>query len=342
MVDKLIGFVGDCCKTGRPVDIGKAVFVTSINLLSNTLFSIDLASYGDWKSDDFKKILWEFWEEAGKPNLTDAFPVLGWLDLQRASKRVGRCFDRVLGVFEEIIERRIRDSKGFGDDGLGNFLKLVEENEWSLDDVKHFLFDLFIAGTDTTSTTVEWAMTELLRHPEKMAKAQSEIVQAIGDNGRPVQELDIPKLPYIQAIAKETLRMHPPAPFLLPHKAEKKVQLDGYLVPKNAQVWVNVWGIGHDPSVWPNPDSFTPERFLNGGVDAKGRDFEFIPFGEGRRICLGMPLAYRMLHLVLANLLCSFDWKPSDGVSPHDVGVDDKFGIVVQRNPPLEAIPCAI
>jgi len=201
---------------------------------------------------------------------------------------------------------------------------------------------MFIVGTDTTSTTMEWAMTELLRHPEKMAKAQKEVVQVIGNSDRPVQELDIPNLPYIQAIAKETLRMHPPAPFLLPHKAEEDVKLCGYLVPKNAQIWVNVWAIGRDPNVWPDPNSFTPERFLNGGADAKGRDFNFIPFGEGRRICVGMPLAYRMLHLVLANLLCSFNWKHGEGLSPQDIGVDDKFGIVVQRNPPLEAIPCAI
>lgn len=207
--------------------------------------------------------------------------------------------------------------------------------------VDPFRLDVFIAGTDTTSTTLEWAMTELLRHLEKMEKAQSEIGEIMANNDRPVLESDISKLPYIQAIAKETLRMYPPAPFLLPHKAEKDVQFCGYLVPKNAQIWVNVWAMGRDPSVWPNPDSFSPERFLERNFNAKGRDFEFMPFGEGRRICLGMPLAYRMLHLMLANLLHSFNWKPSDGISPRDIGLDEKFGIVLQRNPPLEAIPLA-
>lgn len=201
--------------------------------------------------------------------------------------------------------------------------------------------DMFVAGTDTTAIMLEWAMTELLRHPEKMAKAQNEIDETMTNNGGPIHESDISKLPYIQAIVKETLRMHPPAPFLLPHKAEKDVQFCGYLVPKNAQIWVNVWAMGRDPSVWSNPDSFSPERFFERSFDAKGRDFEFMPFGEGRRICLGMPLAYSMLHIMLANLLHSFNWKPTNGIGPKDVGLEEKFGFVVQRNPPLEAISLA-
>lgn len=173
-----------------------------------------------------------------------------------------------------------------------------------------------------------------------MAKAQSEIDKVIGKD-RSVQESDIPKLSYIKAVVKEIFRLHPPAPFLLPHKAEQDVQLCGYLVPKNAQVWVNVWWIGRDPSLWPKPDSFAPERFLDPEVEAKGRDFEFIPFGEGRRICPGMPLAYWIMHLILANLLHSFNWKIGDhGLNSDDVvDVEDKFGITLQRAQPLQIVP---
>ncbi|KAK9742861.1 hypothetical protein RND81_03G201200 [Saponaria officinalis] len=202
------------------------------------------------------------------------------------------------------------------------------------------MMSFFIAGTDTTSSTLEWSMTELLRNPETMAKAQDEIDNVIGNNNhKSIQETDISKLSYIQAVVKETLRLHPPAPFLIPHKAEKDVDLCGFLVPKDAQIWVNVWSIGRDPTVWPDPLSFSPERFLENNIDFKGKDFELIPFGAGRRICPGIPMVHPMLHHMLATLLHSFNWKLSPGLSPQDIDVEEKFGITLQKVQPLETIP---
>jgi len=173
-----------------------------------------------------------------------------------------------------------------------------------------------------------------------MAKAQAEMEQLLGKGqSRTIQESDIPKLPYIQAIVKETMRLHPAAPFLVPHKAMTNVELCSYWVPKNAQVWVNVWSIGRDPNVWPDSESFTPERFLESEIDIKGRDFELMPFGTGRRICPGMPLAYRMLHLMLATFLHSFNWKLDYGLNPEDVDMEEKFGITLAKVQPLQAIP---
>lgn len=196
---------------------------------------------------------------------------------------------------------------------------------------------MFTAGTDTTSSTLEWAMTELLRNPKKMAKAQSELDQVFGKDGY-IEEYDISKLPYIQAIVKETFRLHPAAPFLIPYKAQKNVELCKYFVPKDAHIWVNVWSMGRDPSVWSNPLLFSPERFLERDIDVKGQDFELIPFGAGRRICPGLPLAYRMLHLMLATLLHSFNWKYHGGESYKDIDVEEKFGITLQKAQPLQAI----
>lgn len=183
-------------------------------------------------------------------------------------------------------------------------------------------------------------MTELLRNPDKMAKAQNELDEVFG-KGVIIQETNISKLTYIQAIVKETYRLHPAAPFLIPYKAEKNVELCDYFVPKNAQLWVNVWSIGRDPRVWPNPLMFSPERFIGRDTDVKGRDFELIPFGAGRRICPGIPLAYRMLHLMLATLLHSFNWKYHDGENSKDIDVEEKFGITLQKAQPLQAIPLA-
>lgn len=199
--------------------------------------------------------------------------------------------------------------------------------------------DLFIAGTDTSASTLEWAMTELLRNPEHIVKAQLELDRVYGKNGF-VRESEFSKLPYIHAIVKETYRLHPATSFLIPRKTEKDVDLCGYFVPKDTQIWVNVWAIGRIPSIWPNPLSFSPERFLEREIDVKGRDFELIPFGAGRRICPGMPLAYRMVHLMLASLLYSFNWKFSDGISLEDKDMlEEKFGITLQKAQPLQAIP---
>jgi len=182
-------------------------------------------------------------------------------------------------------------------------------------------------------------MTELLHNPEKMSEAQAELQRVLGTHNLSIQESDIPKLPYLQAVVKETLRMHPPTVFLLPRKADSDVGLYGYLVPKNAQVFVNLWAISYDPSTWENPDLFLPERFLDQDIDMKGQDFGFIPFGAGRRTCPGLTLAYRMLNLMLGTLIHVFNWKLEDGLSPADLDMNDKFGITIQKAKPLLVIP---
>ncbi|TJX12503.1 cytochrome P450, partial [Tissierella creatinini] len=139
---------------------------------------------------------------------------------------------------------------------------------------------LFTAGTDTTSSTLEWAMTELLRNPDILSKVRLELEQTIG-KGNPIEESDITRLPYLQAVVKETLRLHPAVPLLLPRKALADVEIAGFIVPKGAQVFVNAWAIGRDELTWENPLSFMPERFLGSNLDFKGRNFELIPFGSG-------------------------------------------------------------
>ena len=152
-------------------------------------------------------------------------------------------------------------------------------------------------------------MAELIHNPEKMAIARSEIKEVIGKDAMIIEESDICKLPYLEAVVKESLRLHPPAPFLLPHKALCDVEIGGFVVPKDAQILCNVWAIGRDPTIWSNPNEFMPERFSDVDIDYRGRDFELIPFGSGRRICPGLPLAHRMLHLMLASLIRKFDWQ---------------------------------
>ena len=156
---------------------------------------------------------------------------------------------------------------------------------------------MFIAGSDTSGSTTEWAMAELLRKPKTLQKARDEVLQVIGTQGE-IKESDIDRLPYIDAIVKETLRLHPAAPLLLPYIAGNDVEVSGYTIYEGNQVLVNAWSIGRNPKYWIDPLSFEPERFVGSNVDFKGRDFEYIPFGAGRRICPGLPLAQRMVILM--------------------------------------------
>lgn len=198
---------------------------------------------------------------------------------------------------------------------------------------------MFTAGTDTTTSTLEWAMAELLHNPKQLHKVQAEIRSKIGPNNK-LQEKDIENLPYLKAVIKETLRLHPPLPFLVPHKAMDSCKMLGYYIPKEAQILVNVWAIGRDPKTWKDPLAFRPERFLEPNmVDYKGHHFEFIPFGSGRRMCPAVPLASRVLPLALGSLLYSFDWVLADGLKAEDMDMSERMGITLRKSVPLKALP---
>lgn len=198
---------------------------------------------------------------------------------------------------------------------------------------------MFTAGTDTTTSTIEWAMAELLNNPRTLKKVQMELRSKIGPDGK-MEEKDIENLPYLRAVIKETLRLHPPLPFLVPHMAMDSCKILDYYIPKQSQVLVNVWAIGRDPKTWDAPLLFWPERFLEPNmVDYKGHHFEFIPFGSGRRMCPAMPLASRVLPLALGSLLHFFDWVLPDGLKPEEMDMKEGMGITLRKAVPLKAIP---
>ncbi|KAM3701816.1 hypothetical protein ACJW31_05G203800 [Castanea mollissima] len=344
-VQELLDHVNQSCKSCAPIDIGQVVFTTVLNSISNTLFSIDLAQYDSNLSQEFRDLVCGVTIEAGRPNIADYFPALRFIDPQGVRKRTRIYFSKLFGIFDGIINQRLQlraSSKGFKErnDVLDSLLNLTDEDtsEISLVDIKHLLLDLFIAGIDTTSSTVEWAMAELLHNPEKMTKARDELEEVLGKGGH-VQESDISKFNYLRAIVRETLRLHPSVPFLLPRKAKTNTEICGYIVPKNAQILINVWAMGHDSSIWQSPNLFMPERFLEQDIDYKGQDFELVPFGAGRRICPGLPLANRMVHLMLASLVHYFAWKLPNEMRPEDMDMAEMFGLTLHREVPLLPIP---
>ena len=200
--------------------------------------------------------------------------------------------------------------------------------------------DIFSAGNETTATTIEWAMAELIRNPEKMKRVQAELAEVVGRE-RKVEESDVECLPYLRAVVKEVFRLHPAVPFLIPHRADERCEISGFVIPKHTQIIVNVWAIGRDPSIWREPLKFIPERFLEemSSVDYRGQHLELIPFGAGRRMCVGLPLASRMVHLLLASLLHSFEWALPHGMTAHQVDMSERFGLTLVKAVPLEVIP---
>ncbi|XP_058222937.1 cytochrome P450 76C2-like [Rhododendron vialii] len=197
--------------------------------------------------------------------------------------------------------------------------------------------DIVIGGTDTTATMVEWVMAELLHKPEEMKKVQEELADIVGlDNG--VEGYHMPKLHYLDAILKETFRLHPALPLLVPKRPNQSSIVGGYTIPKDTRVVLNVWAIHRDPEGWDDPSEFKPERFLSDTSewDYNGNNFKFLPFGSGRRICAGIPLAEKMVMYMLASLLHSFNWKVPEG---EEIDLSEKFGIIMKKSKPLIAIP---
>ncbi|PIN26152.1 hypothetical protein CDL12_01108 [Handroanthus impetiginosus] len=167
-------------------------------------------------------------------------------------------------------------------------------------------------------------MTELIRNPKKMTKAINEL-QTVITKKRHIEESNISKLPYLHAIIKEIFKLHPVVPLLLPHKVEGDIEINSYLVPKNTPTLVNMWAIGRDYNLWSTPYSFEPKRFLGSKIDIRGQEFELIPFGSGIRICVGLPLAYQMVHLVVATLIEKFNWEVEGGIKLEEMNMDEKF-----------------
>lgn len=189
---------------------------------------------------------------------------------------------------------------------------------------------MFSAGTDTAAVTLEWAMSELLNHPHALKKAAEEL-DAVIDKQQLVDEANISKLPYLQNIISETLRLHPAAPLLVPHVSSEDCSIGGYNVSRDTIVLVNAWAIHRDPRLWDDPTSFKPERFENGEVGPH----KLLPFGRGRRACPGAGLANRVVSLALGSLVQCFEWKR---VSEELVDMAEGRGITMPKVVPLEAM----
>ncbi|CAL5095795.1 unnamed protein product [Urochloa decumbens] len=278
----------------------------------------------------------------------DVFPRLRWVDWATG---LDARIERAAGKLDAVLEGALREHEKGGGDGeagdlLDDLLSAVKEGGAGLNldrtDVKGLIADLFLAGTDTTSNTMEWTMAELVKNPDEMEKAQAEVRQVVGQHGSVVTEEKLSAMTRLQAAMKEALRLHPPVPMLVPREVVHDTKLRGYDIPAKTRVLVNAWAIGRDDRSWgEDAGAFRPERFVRdaAGIDYGGKDLRFIPFGAGRRGCPGVGFATRLAELALANMLYHFDWELPDGQDVDSFEVVESSGISAGLKCPLTLVP---
>jgi len=337
----------DSLKGSKCVNIGHIAFHSAFNLIGNMAFGKDMFDPHLRASEDLKDAISKVLVLHTAPNLADYFPFLQFLDLQGVYRNMGIYRKKAYDVMDKFIEDRLAKrgkNSDISDDGKKDLLDVLldmRSDEFTLIDIRGYLNDIFVAASDTSSETIEWAMAELIRNPEKLKRAQAELEKVVGLNRR-LEESDTERLPYLRAVVKEVFRLHPAVPLLVPHRADSRCEIAGFVIPKHCRVLVNVWGMGRDPEIWKEPLNFVPERFIDdelcSHVEYRGKHFELIPFGAGPRMCVGLPLASRMVHLMLGSLIHSFEWAPPKGISHDQVDMTEKFGLALQKAVPLEAI----
>ncbi|XP_052175560.1 iridoid oxidase-like [Diospyros lotus] len=331
----------------REVEISHFLFLMAFNVLSNLMLSRDLLEPQSMEGREFFDAMNKIMDWAGKPNLADYLSFLKWLDPQGIKKNMERDMGRAMKIISEFVNERVKQKQSGTEKATRDFLDVLLEHDEggnegsdkiSETNVNIIIVEMYLAGSETTSGVIEWAMAELLRHPDSMREVKEELDRVLGPN-RKVEENDMDQLPYLQAVVKETFRLHSPAPLLVPRKTLEDLNYMGYFIPKSTQVIVNAWAIGRDPDHWEDPSSFRPERFLGKNTEYKGQHFDLIPFGSGRRMCVGLPLAHRTVPLALAALLHSFEWELDSSVTPETMDMSERIGITLRKLTPLKAKP---
>ncbi|KAL9273764.1 Cytochrome P450 84A1-like protein [Drosera capensis] len=353
-VDGIVRGVAD--STGRPVNVGELIFTLTRNITYRAAFGTSSTE----GQDEFISIIQEFSKLFGAFNIADFIPFCGWIDPQGINGRLVKARKSLDGFIDKIIDDHIEKKKANGnviteeakDDMVDDLLAFYSEDtnevvesddlqsaiKLTRDNIKAIIMDVMFGGTETVASAIEWAMTELMRSPEDLKRAQQELAEVVGLNRR-VEESDLDKLTFFRCIVKETLRLHPPIPILL-HETAETVEVAGYRVPAKARVMINTWAIMRDKDDWPDANAFRPARFLQEGMpDFKGSNFEFIPFGSGRRSCPGMQLGLYGLEMTVSSLLHCFTWELPNGMKPSEVSVDDVFGLTAPRATRLIAVP---
>ncbi|KAF3435247.1 hypothetical protein FNV43_RR22334 [Rhamnella rubrinervis] len=329
----------------------------SEKLLSYTNDVTSRSAFGNKckEQEEFISLLDQIRQLTGGFKIADVFPSLRFLlgyatgmtpALRKSHKKLDKILDIIINHHK--VKRQNLATTGAGkpggEDVIDVLLNLQEsgmqEFKITMNHVKAVALDIFSAGSETSATTLEWAMSELLRNPRVLTKAQEEVRRVLKGKKK-IQEIDIHELDYLKSVVKETLRLHPPVS-LITRVARERCEVNGYEVPADTKFIINLFALGRDPEYWVDAGSFKPERFDGSSIDYKGNSFEFLPFGGGRRICPGISLGAANVELVLSQLLYHFDWKLGNGNKPEELDMEESFGVSCRRKNYLDLIPTQV
>ncbi|CAA7404863.1 unnamed protein product [Spirodela intermedia] len=331
------------------VDLSEILYAFSNGLISRVVAGSCPAR--EVRTQRFREMIDESTAIISTPRLEELFPSLAWVTRLPGAvlrlKKLAKKFDVLLDEIMADHERRGEGGRREQAEEVDFLNLLLSANiagdyAFSRDDLKAICIDLIAAGTDTSYVVLEWAMAELLKNPALLERTQREVREAAGGKPAPTED-DVASMPRLRAVVKEVLRLHMPAPLLVPREAMEATRVLGYDVPAGTRVFINAWAMATDPEWWEAPEEFRPERFLREEkaappADLRGSDFQFLPFGAGRRMCPGMNFALCEVELALASLLYCFDWSLPDGAAPEGLDMAESPGITVRRKTPLRLI----
>ncbi|CAI9115906.1 OLC1v1016919C1 [Oldenlandia corymbosa var. corymbosa] len=292
----------------------------------------------------FREIVEETMKIGGASNMGDFLPIVRWLRLDKMDKKL-RVLQKNRHQFMQELIKEFKTKRpelpntetpetGEKKKTLIEVLLTLQEKEpeyYKDETIGSLMLVLLSAGTDTSMGTMEWALSLMINHPSTFKTAQEEIDKVVGTE-RLLDESDVANLPYLRCIINETLRMFPPGPLLVPHQSSEDCTVEGYRVPKNTMLLVNLWAIQNDPKLWEDPRKFKPERFE--GVEGTKDGYKWMPFGTGRRGCPGENLAMRMVGFGLGSVIQCFDWER---IGEEMIDLSEGPGLTMPKDKPLIA-----
>ncbi|KAH6788572.1 hypothetical protein C2S51_003578 [Perilla frutescens var. frutescens] len=342
-IAKVVGALHKICKnTGQKVDLNTLISTYSFNIVMRSLTGKGFVGEEEIGSEAAKETIQRI-RELFAPSLLlgmcDYFPVLRWIGYKGMERNMMLLHKKRDEFLQRLVDEIRAKNNANGERKRRNFIEALlsvqaEEPEFYSDDIiKSFLLVILSAGADTSSVTLEWAMSRLLTQPEEMQKLREEIDENVGHD-RLIKDSDLPKLPYLRCVVNETLRSHPAAPLLLPHFSSEECVVAGYSIPRGTILMVNAWAMHRDPNLWDEPDKFNPERFKAAETEEKGQNF--VPFGIGRRACPGAAMALRTVSLALGAFVQCFEWeKPTDHV---ELDFNANLKVTLHKSNPLQAV----
>ncbi|KAL5545347.1 hypothetical protein UlMin_009131 [Ulmus minor] len=328
---------------GCSINLSQMLSLASNNVVSRSVLGekCDVEKNGFTLGDFAKTLSKQF----GAFSVGDFFPSFKWIDVVRGLNRSLESTFKILDSFNDRVIEEHRKIKANGECETKDFLDVLlqiqrdgmHDIDLTRDHLKAILLDLLAAGIDASTSASEWLMAELLRNPRVLKKAQEEVRRVVGEKAK-LDINDIDNMSYLRCVVKESLRLHPPTPLLIPRETTANVQIGGYHIPAKTRVLINAWAIQRDTSTWDNPEEFFPERFEKTPVDFVSQDCQLISFGFGRRQCPGMTFGIVSTVYLISNLLYWFDWKLPDGTLPEDLDMTEVFGMSVARKASLYAV----